>query len=313
MTEHRTQVLIIGSGPAGLTAGIYAARANRAPLIVSGMQLGGQLTTTSGIENYPGFEEEIGGLELMERMQKQAERVGSKILYDTITEADLSTRPFVCKGDSGDTYIADTLIIATGASPRKMDVAGEDKFRGFGVSYCATCDGFFYRGKDVCVIGGGNTAVEEAVYLAGLANKVYLIHRRDAFRAEKVMQEKAFANPKIEMVLDSVPTEFIGTENPLGLTAVKVKNVKTEEERTIPAHGVFIAIGYRPNTSLFEGQIDTDETGFITTKPNSTATNIDGVFSAGDVKNPLYRQAVIAAGSGCLAALEAEKFLSVNE
>ena len=313
MTEHRTQVLIIGSGPAGLTAGIYAARANRAPLIVSGMQLGGQLTTTSGIENYPGFEEEIGGLELMERMQKQAERVGSKILYDTITEADLSTRPFVCKGDSGDTYIADTLIIATGASPRKMDIAGEDKFRGFGVSYCATCDGFFYRGKDVCVIGGGNTAVEEAVYLAGLANKVYLIHRRDAFRAEKVMQEKAFANPKIEMVLDSVPTEFIGTENPLGLTAVKVKNVKTEEERTIPAHGVFIAIGYRPNTSLFEGQIDTDETGFIITKPNSTATNIDGVFSAGDVKNPLYRQAVIAAGSGCLAALEAEKFLSVNE
>jgi len=313
MTEHRTQVLIIGSGPAGLTAGIYAARANRAPLIVSGMQLGGQLTTTSGIENYPGFEEEIGGLELMERMQKQAERVGSKILYDTITEADLSARPFVCKGDSGDTYIADTLIIATGASPRKMDVAGEDKFRGFGVSYCATCDGFFYRGKDVCVIGGGNTAVEEAVYLAGLANKVYLIHRRDAFRAEKVMQEKAFANPKIEMVLDSVPTEFIGTENPLGLTAVKVKNVKTEEERTIPAHGVFIAIGYRPNTSLFAGQIDTDETGFIITKPNSTATNIDGVFSAGDVKNPLYRQAVIAAGSGCLAALEAEKFLSVNE
>ena len=313
MTEHRTQVLIIGSGPAGLTAGIYAARANRAPLIVSGMQLGGQLTTTSGIENYPGFEEEIGGLELMERMQKQAERVGSKILYDTITEADLSTRPFVCKGDSGDTYIADTLIIATGASPRKMDIAGEDKYRGFGVSYCATCDGFFYRGKDVCVIGGGNTAVEEAVYLAGLANKVYLIHRRDAFRAEKVMQEKAFANPKIEMVLDSVPSEFIGTENPLGLTAVKVKNVKTEEERTIPAHGVFIAIGYRPNTSLFEGQIDTDETGFIITKPNSTATNIDGVFSAGDVKNPLYRQAVIAAGSGCLAALEAEKFLSVNE
>lgn len=313
MTEHRTQVLIIGSGPAGLTAGIYAARANRSPLIVSGMQLGGQLTTTSGIENYPGFEEEIGGLELMERMQKQAERVGSKILYDTITEADLSTRPFVCKGDSGDTYIADTLIIATGASPRKMDIAGEDKYRGFGVSYCATCDGFFYRGKDVCVIGGGNTAVEEAIYLAGLANKVYLIHRRDAFRAEKVMQEKAFANPKIEMVLDSVPSEFIGTENPLGLTAVKVKNVKTEEERTIPAHGVFIAIGYRPNTSLFEGQIDTDETGFIITKPNSTATNIDGVFSAGDVKNPLYRQAVIAAGSGCLAALEAEKFLSVNE
>jgi len=313
MTEHRTQVLIIGSGPAGLTAGIYAARANRAPLIVSGMQLGGQLTTTSGIENYPGFEEEIGGLELMERMQKQAERVGSKILYDTITEADLSTRPFVCKGDSGDIYIADTLIIATGASPRKMDIAGEDKYRGFGVSYCATCDGFFYRGKDVCVIGGGNTAVEEALYLAGLANKVYLIHRRDAFRAEKVMQEKAFANPKIEMVLDSVPTEFIGTENPLGLTAVKVKNVKTEEERTIPAHGVFIAIGYRPNTSLFGEQIDTDEAGFIITKPNSTATNIDGVFSAGDVKNPLYRQAVIAAGSGCLAALEAEKFLSVNE
>ena len=313
MTEHRTQVLIIGSGPAGLTAGIYAARANRSPLIVSGMQLGGQLTTTSGIENYPGFEEEIGGLELMERMQKQAERVGSKILYDTITEADLSTRPFVCKGDSGDTYIADTLIIATGASPRKMDIAGEDKYRGFGVSYCATCDGFFYRGKDVCVIGGGNTAVEEALYLAGLANKVYLIHRRDAFRAEKVMQEKAFANPKIEMVLDSVPTEFVGTENPLGLTAVKVKNVKTEEEKTIPAHGVFIAIGYRPNTALFGEQIDTDEAGFIITKPNSTATNIDGVFSAGDVKNPLYRQAVIAAGSGCLAALEAEKFLSVNE
>jgi len=313
MTEHRTQVLIIGSGPAGLTAGIYAARANRAPLIVSGMQLGGQLTTTSGIENYPGFEEEIGGLELMERMQKQAERVGSKLLYDTITEADLKVRPFVCKGDSGDTYIADTLIIATGASPRKMDIPGEDKYRGFGVSYCATCDGFFYRGKEVCVIGGGNTAVEEALYLSGLASKVYLIHRRDAFRAEKVLQEKAFANPKIEMVLDSVPTEFTGTENPLGLTAVKVKNVKTEEERTIPAHGVFIAVGYRPNTSLFAGQIDTDEAGFIITKPNSTATNIDGVFSAGDVKNPLYRQAVIAAGSGCLAALEAEKFLSVNE
>lgn len=309
MTDIKTDILIIGSGPAGLTAGIYAARANRNPVVVTGLQLGGQLTTTSGIENYPGFEQEIGGMELMEKIQHQAERVGAKIVYDTITDIELSSRPFVCKGDSGNDYICDSLIIATGASPRKLNIAGEDKYRGYGVSYCATCDGYFYRNKDICVIGGGNSALEEASYLAGIASKVTLIHRRDTFRGEKVMQEQVLADTRIEKCYDTVPLEFIGTDSPLGLTGVKVKNLKTEQETIIPVSGAFLAVGYIPNTSLFAGKLELDEAGYIKTAPNSCATSVAGVFSAGDVKNPLFRQAIIAAGSGCIAALEAERFL----
>lgn len=308
MAEWRTKVLIIGSGPAGFTAGIYAARAGFSPLIVTGLQLGGQLTTTPDIENYPGFIEPIAGTSLMENMQKQAERVGAKVLCDMISKVDFAKSPFICEGDNG-SYVADAVIIATGASPRTLSIKGEDKFRGFGVSYCATCDGFFYRGKKVCVVGGGNVALEEALYLANIAEEVVLIHRRQEFRAEKILQEKVFANPKIKLCLDAVPEECLGTENPLSLTALKVKNVKDGSFTEIPCDGVFVAIGYNPNTEIFKGQIELYDTGFIKTAPNSTATSVEGVFAAGDVQSPLYRQAIIAASSGCLAALEAEKYI----
>ncbi len=314
MANHRTKVLIIGSGPAGFTAAIYASRANFSPLVVSGMQAGGQLMTTPDIENFPGFEEKIGGVQLMEKMQKQAERIGATIIYDTIVRADLAKRPFVCYGDSGDTYTSDTVIIATGSSPRWLGIPGEFEYRGFGVSSCATCDGFFFRKKPVCVIGGGNVAAEESLYMANIAGKVTLIHRRDELRAEKILQKAIFAHKNIEVVLDSRPLEFVGTDNPSALTGVKVENQKTGEIKIIPCEGAFVAIGYHPNTEIFEGQLDMYESKFIKTKPDSTQTNIPGVFCAGDVKNPLFRQAVVAAGSGCIAALEAEAFINyVNE
>lgn len=311
MSEIKTKVLIIGSGAAGCTAAIYAARASLGPVLIKGMQPGGQLTITADIENYPGFAEPVEGPWLMEQFQKQAENVGAKLIDDTIVDVDLSKRPFVCKGDMGDTYIADTLIIATGASARWLGLESEERFKGFGVSACATCDGFFYRGKEVFVIGGGNTAVEEALYLTNHASKVTLVHRRDELRAEKIMQDRLFANPKVEIIWDSVLEEVVGDTNPLSVTGVKIKNVKTGEILEKKTDGVFIAIGHNPNTEVFlkDGTIKTDSERYIVTKPGTTQTNVEGVFAAGDVQDKHYRQAITAAGSGCMAALEAERFL----
>jgi thioredoxin reductase (NADPH) len=311
-TSHRTKVLIIGSGPAGYTAAIYAARAMLEPIIVAGMQPGGQMTITSDVENFPGFADVIQGPWLMEQMKAQAEHVGTQILSDLITSIDLSKRPFVAKGDSGDEYIGDTVVICTGAQARWLGLESESKLQGFGVSACATCDGFFYRDKAVAVVGGGNTAVEEALFLTNFATKVTVIHRRDEFRAEKIMQQRLFDHPKIEVVWDSVVDEIVGSGTPPGVTGVRVKNVKTNEITEIPVDGVFIAIGHAPATELFEGQLDMDDGKYILTKPDSTATNIPGVFAAGDVKDKTFRQAVTAAGMGCMAALEAERFLAAN-
>lgn len=308
--QHRTKVLIIGSGPAGYTAAIYAARANLEPLLVAGLQPGGQLTITTDVENYPGFAEAVQGPWLMEQMQAQAENVGAKIQHDIITEIDLSKRPFTATGDSGDSYIADTVIIATGAQARWLGLESEQKFQGGGVSACATCDGFFYRGKDIAVVGGGNTAVEEALFLTNFGRKVYLIHRRDELRAEKIMQDRLFKNPKVEPVWDTVVEEILGQEAPPVVTGLRLKNVKTGEISELPVDGVFIAIGHSPASEIFKGQVHMDEGGYIITKPDSTATNIPGVFAAGDVKDKIYRQAVTAAGMGCMAALEAERFLA---
>ncbi|MDR3423661.1 MAG: thioredoxin-disulfide reductase [Alphaproteobacteria bacterium] len=310
-TTHTTKTLIIGAGPAGYTAGIYAARANLKPVLVQGMQPGGQLTITSDVENYPGFADAVQGPWLMEQMAAQAARVGTEIVFDVITEVDFTRRPFVCKADSGDVFVADTVIIATGAQARWLGIPSEKKFQGFGVSGCATCDGFFFRGKEVCIVGGGNTALEEALYLANLASKVTLIHRRDAFRGEKIMQERVLAHPKIAVEWDSVIEEVIGEEKPvLAVTGVRVRNVKTGLERVIPASGLFIAIGHTPATKIFQGKLKMDAEGYLITKPDSTATDVAGVFAAGDVKDKVYRQAVTAAGMGCMAALEAERFLS---
>ena len=311
-TSHRTKVLIIGSGPAGYTAAIYAARAMLEPIIVAGMQPGGQMTITSDVENFPGFADVIQGPWLMEQMQAQAEHVGTRILSDLITSIDLSKHPFVAKGDSGDEYIGDTVVICTGAQARWLGLESESKFQGLGVSACATCDGFFYRDKAVAVVGGGNTAVEEALFLTNFATKVTVIHRRDEFRAEKIMQQRLFAHPKIEVVWDSVVDEIVGSGTPPGVTGVRIRNVKTNEMSEIPVDGVFVAIGHAPATSLFEGQVDMDDGKYILTKPDSTATNIPGVFAAGDVKDKVFRQAVTAAGMGCMAALEAERFLAAN-
>lgn len=312
--EHKTKVLIIGSGPAGYTAAIYAARANLKPIIVQGMEPGGQLTITTDVENYPGFADPIQGPWLMEQMKAQAENVDTTIITDFITDVDFSKRPFVCKGDSGDTYIGDTVVIATGAQAKWLGLPSEDEFQGRGVSACATCDGFFYRGKDVVVVGGGNTAVEEALFLTNFASKVTLIHRRDELRSEKILQDRLFANEKIECVWDSQLEEIVGEEGPMGgVTGVRIKNVKTDELSEISAHGVFIAIGHAPSTSLFAGKIDINERGYINTAPDSTATDIPGVYAAGDVTDETYRQAVTAAGMGCMAALEAEKFIAENE
>lgn len=312
MSEHYTKVLILGSGAAGCTAAIYAARANLKPIMVSGIQPGGQLTITTEVENFPGFENPIDGPQLMQQMQEQAKNVGTEQIIDTIIDIDTSKRPFICKGDSGDTYKAETIIIATGASARWLGLESEKKFQGFGVSACATCDGFFYRGKDVCVIGGGNTAVEEALYLTNFANKVTIVHRRDELRAEKVLQKRAIENEKVEILWDSVLEEVVGDENPLGVTGIKVKNVKTGEISCVDLHGVFVAIGHTPNTEYFTNTIELDDEGYIITKPDSTKTNVEGIFAAGDVKDKVYRQAVTAAGSGCMAALEADKFLIAN-
>jgi thioredoxin reductase (NADPH) len=311
--NHPAKVLIIGSGAAGYTAAVYAARANLEPTLVRGLQPGGQLTITTDVENYPGFAEAIQGPWLMEQMHEQAKNVGTKLFEDTIVAVDLSKRPFSATGDSGDTYSGDTLIVATGASARWLGLESEEKFMGFGVSACATCDGFFFREKPVAVIGGGNTAVEEALFLTNFASKVSLVHRRDELRAEKILQDRLFKNDKIEMVWDSVLEEVTGDEAPPGVTGVRVRNVKSDDVSEIPVDGVFIAIGHDPNTSLFAGQLEMDAEGYVITHPDSTTTNVPGVFAAGDVQDKIYRQAVTAAGTGCMSALEAESFLATLE
>lgn len=310
MASHHSKVLILGSGPAGCTAAIYAARANLAPILVAGLQPGGQLTITTDVENFPGFAEAVQGPWLMEQMQAQAEHVGTQFLYDTVVSVDLSKRPFVAVGDSGDTYSGDTLIIATGASARWLGIDSERKFQGFGVSACATCDGFFFRQKEVAVVGGGNSAVEEAIYLAGIASKVTLIHRRDSLRAEKIGQDRLFAMPNVSVRWNSAVDEILGTDTPPGVTALRLKDTKTGELSELAIDGLFIAIGHDPNTGLFKGQLEMDDEGYLLTRPGTTQTNIPGVFAAGDVQDKIYRQAVTAAGTGCMSALEAERFLA---
>jgi thioredoxin reductase (NADPH) len=313
MGSRHEKVIIIGAGPAGYTAAIYAARAMLKPLLIEGIQPGGQMTITTDVENYPGFADVIQGPWLMEQMRAQAEHVGTDIISDTVVEADLSQSPFRLKGDSGEEYLADALIIATGAKARWLGLPTEDKFQGFGVSACATCDGFFYRGKNVIVVGGGNTAVEEALYLANLADKVTLVHRRDELRAEKILQERLFKNPKIEVLWDHNLVEVIGEDDPLGVTHAKLANTKTGEETTMEIDGIFIAIGHTPQTELFKGQLDLKSGGYIQTAPRSTATTVAGVFAAGDVTDDVYRQAVTAAGMGCMAALDVERYLASVE
>ncbi|HEY4547267.1 MAG TPA: thioredoxin-disulfide reductase [Pedomonas sp.] len=305
-----TRVLILGSGPAGLTAAIYAARAALEPVLVSGIQPGGQLTITTEVENFPGFADPIQGPWLMEQMQAQATNVGAKLMSEHIIDVDLSQRPFRLTGDSGTVFLADTLIVCTGAQARWLGLPSEQKFQGFGVSACATCDGFFYRNKEVVVVGGGNTAVEEALFLTNFASKVRLIHRRDSLRADKTNQQRLLAHPKVEVIWDSVIEEVLGTEEPLGVTGVRLKNLKTGAVSEVATDGVFIAIGHDPATSLLKGKVEMDEDGYILTKPDSTATSVPGVYAAGDVKDKVYRQAVTAAGMGCMAALEAERFLA---
>ena len=312
-TEHHARVLIIGSGPAGYTAAIYAARAGLEPLMVQGLAPGGQLTITTDVENYPGFADVIQGPWLMDQMREQAEKVGTRLHFDMIASVDFSKRPFVCVGDGGDTYIAESVVIATGAEAKWLGLESEQKFQGFGVSACATCDGFFFRGKEVAVIGGGNTAVEEALYLTHHASKVTLVHRRDELRSEKILQDRLFRNPKIEVMWDTVLDEVVGDEDPLGVTAAKLRNVKTGAVTEKALDGVFIAIGYRPNTDIFKGQIDLDGEGYIVPVDATTRTNVDGVFAAGDVRDKVYRQAVTAAGQGCMAALDAEAWLAAME
>ncbi|MDE2229994.1 MAG: thioredoxin-disulfide reductase [Alphaproteobacteria bacterium] len=311
--RHHTKFLIIGAGPAGYTAAIYAARANLKPILVQGLVPGGQLTITTDVENYPGFAKAIQGPWLMEQMQEQATHVGTTLVQDIIVKADLSQRPFHCLGDSGDEYVAETIAICTGAEARWLNVPGEALLRGAGVSACATCDGFFFRGKEVAVVGGGNTAVEESLYLTHHATKVTLIHRRDQLRAEKILQTRLFANPKISVVWDSAVEEIVGTGEPRHVTGVRLKNAKTGETSTLACDGVFVAIGHNPVTGLFKGQLKADADGYLVTKPDSTATDVPGVFAAGDVRDKIFRQAVTAAGMGCMAALEAEKFLAAEE
>ena len=314
-TRH-SQVLIIGSGPAGYTAAIYAARANRQPLMVTGLQPGGQLTITTDVENFPGFANSIQGPWLMEQMRDQAIHVGTEIVQDMILSVDFSRHPLVATGDSGTIYTADTIVIATGAKARWLGIPSEEKFQSFGVSACATCDGFFYRGRDVAVIGGGNSAVEEAIFLTNFANSVTLIHRKDSLRAEKIAQNRLFSNPKIRVIWDSAVEEILGTEDTAtgakSVTGVRIKNLKNQMIQDVPVHGVFVAIGHDPATKIFAGHVAMDEDGYIVTAADSTATNVPGVFAAGDVKDKIYRQAVTAAGMGCMAALEAERFIAEN-
>jgi thioredoxin reductase (NADPH) len=305
-----SKVVILGSGPAGCTAAIYAARAMLEPTLIAGIQPGGQLTITTEVENYPGFADVIQGPWLMEQMQAQAAHVGTKFVQDTIASVDLARRPFTLTGDSGATYTADTLVIATGASANWLGLPSESKFQGFGVSACATCDGFFFRGKNVAVVGGGNTAAEEALFLTNFADKVTLIHRRDMLRADKTNQARVLANKKIDCLFDTEVAEVKGTENPKGVTGIVLRNTVTGSTRELAVDGLFIAIGHSPATELFKGQIEMDSSGYIKTAPDSTHTSVAGVFAAGDVKDKIYRQAVTAAGMGCMAALEAERFLA---
>ena len=309
-SSKHTKVLILGSGPAGYTAAIYAARALLKPILVFGSEPGGQLTTTTDVENFPGFAKVIQGPWLMEEMKGQAQAVGTEMIQDHIKKVDLSKKPFSAHGDSGQVYTADSIIISTGAQARWLNLESEQKFRGFGVSACATCDGFFFKEKEVAVVGGGNAAVEEAMFLTKFASKVYLIHRRNELRAEKLLQEKLKANKKIEIIWDSVVEEVIGENDPKNVKGLKIKNVKTNKIDELNIDGLFIAIGHDPATQLFKNQLDMDKEGYLTTKPDSTETNVPGVFAAGDVKDKIFRQAVTAAGMGCMAALEAEKFLS---
>jgi len=311
-TKH-SKLLIIGAGPAGYTAAIYAARANLKPTLIEGLQPGGQMTITTDVENYPGFANVIQGPWLMEQMRAQAAHVGTELVSDLITKVDFSRRPFRAEADSGAVFTADAVIIATGAQARWLGLPSEERYRGFGVSACATCDGFFFRGKEVAIVGGGNTAVEEALYLTHHASKVTLIHRRDRFRAEKIMQDRLFANPKIEVIWDSTVEEVLGGGEPPGVTGVRIRNVKSGKTTDLKVDGLFIAIGHTPATELFRGQLDTDAEGYLLTRPDSTQTSIPGVFAAGDVKDKVFRQAITAAGMGCMAALEAEKFLAAAE
>ena len=305
-----SKVIILGSGPAGCTAAVYAARAMLEPTLIAGIQPGGQLTITTEVENYPGFAEAIQGPWLMEQMQAQAQHLGTKFVQDTITSVDLSRRPFSLVTDSGETHTADSLIIATGASANWLGLPSEAKFQGFGVSACATCDGFFFRGKNVAVVGGGNTAAEEALFLTNFADRVTLIHRRDTLRADKTNQTRLLANKKIDCLFDTEVVEVLGGDEPRGVTGIRLRNTVTGTERTLDVDGLFVAIGHSPATGLFKGQLEMDETGYIKTAPDSTHTSVAGVFAAGDVKDKVFRQAVTAAGMGCMAALEAERFLA---
>ena len=312
MSELHAKVVVLGSGPAGCTAAIYAARAMLSPLMIAGLQPGGQLTITTEVENYPGFKDAIQGPWLMEQMQAQAEHVGTKVAFDLISAVDLAQRPFVLTGDSGARYAADTLIIATGAQAKWLGLASEEKLKGFGVSACATCDGFFFKGKQVAVVGGGNTAVEEALFLTNFATDVVLIHRRDSLRADKTNQLRLERNPKIRVLWNSTVEEVLGEGNPKSVTGIRVKNHATGSVDVLPRDGLFVAIGHSPATEIFRGQLDMDDEGYIRTAPDSTKTSVPGVFAAGDVKDKIFRQAVTAAGMGCMAALEAEKFLAAH-
>jgi thioredoxin reductase (NADPH) len=310
-TTHKTKILIIGSGPAGLTAAIYAARANLKPIIINGMQPGGQLTITTDVENYPGFAESIQGPWLMEQMEKQAKHVGTTIIQDHIKEVNFTKTPFILIGESDDIYEAETVVIATGAQAKWLGLESEKKFQGFGVSGCATCDGFFFKNKEVIVVGGGNSAVEEALYLTNHASKVYVVHRGEKFKAEKILQDRLFKNQKIEVIWNHALEEVVGTENPKSVTGAKLKNLVNQTIKEIKIDGIFIAIGHKPNSDLFKNTgLEIDNEGYIITKTGSTATNIAGIYSAGDIQDKVYRQAITAAGTGCMAALEIEKFLA---
>ena len=308
--EHKTKVLIIGSGPAGYSAAIYASRAMLEPILVTGLEQGGQLTTTTDVENYPGFANVIQGPWLMEEMKKQAEHVGTRFITDIIKDVDFGKKPFLSIGENGNKIISDTVIISTGAQAKWLGIENENKYKGFGISACATCDGFFYKNKEVAVIGGGNTAVEEAMYLTNFASKVFLIHRRSELRAEKMLQKKLMENKKVEMIWDTVLDKINGTDNPKNLESLTIKNLKDNQRRELKVHGLFVAIGHQPSTQIFKNKIEMDDEGYIITKPDSTATNIKGVFAAGDVKDKIFRQAITAAGMGCKAALEVEKLLN---
>jgi thioredoxin reductase (NADPH) len=309
-TTHRSRILIIGAGPAGYTAAIYAARAGLEPILVAGLQPGGQLMITTDVENYPGFAETIQGPWLMEQMERQAQHVGTRIISDIVVKVDFSRRPFRCAGDSGDVYEADAVVIATGAQARWLGLPSEKQFQGFGVSACATCDGFFFRGKRVAVVGGGNTAVEEALYLTHHAESVTLIHRRDSLRAEKILQRRLFSHPKIRVIWDNTVEEITASGQPAGVDGVRLRNVRTGAESRVDVDGVFVAIGHSPTTAPFRGHVALDDEGYVVTSPGSTRTSVPGVFAAGDVQDKIWRQAVTAAGTGCMAALEAEKWLA---